>query len=84
MKIMKISRELIFLKDKNQIIAKWLDNREDDVVLIESVKDCTILNNGQDCRYITNKAMDPWTHYIMVHPNGCIEFEKRENNNGGE
>lgn len=71
-------RKLVYLEDKNQIIGVWNDKSGDEVVLVTSVKDCTIMNDGQDCRYTLAKAMDPWTHHIMVHPNGCIEFERRE------
>lgn len=76
----KYRRKLVYNENKHQILAEWLDERkyETNVVLVESVKDCIILNEGQDCRYTLAKAMDPFTHYIMVHPNGCIEFEKRE------
>lgn len=76
-----IKRELIFIQDKSIIIGRWVEDKTGrrDVTLVENVKDCTIFNNGQDCRYLTSKAMDPYTHHIMVHPNGCIEFEKREN-----
>ena len=75
----KYKRKLEYIESNHIIVAKWSDREEREVVLVESVKDCTILNDGQDCRYTLSKAMDPWTHHIMVHPNGCIEFEKREN-----
>ena len=41
-------RKLVYLEDKNQIIGVWNDKNGDEVVLVTSVKDCTIMNDGQD------------------------------------
>ena len=62
----KYKRTLEYIEKDHTIIAKWHDRKDHDVVLVESVKDCVIFNDEQDCRYTLAKAMDPWTHHIMV------------------